>query len=265
MDRVTPPPDAPGLPSASTPPPARTAAYGSDPAQVYDVRLPTRASTGTTVVIVHGGFWRQQFDRAHAAPQAQAFADAGHHVAVVEYRRVGMPGGGWPGTFDDVTAAIEAIREDTQLPSRCVLVGHSAGGHLVALAASKPWAHGIRGVVSLAGCVDLVKGVELGMGGTAVADFLGAAPVTDPSAPLAAADPAMTTPAVPVVLVHGDLDETVPIEVSRSYLAKVESATTPHADVELHAIRGADHFALIDPGAPVFAEILDRVTALTQH
>jgi acetyl esterase/lipase len=253
VDRVTPPPDAPGLPSASTPPPARTAAYGSDPAQVYDVRLPTRASTGTTVVVVHGGFWRQ------------AFAAAGHHVAVVEYRRVGMPGGGWPGTFDDVTAAIEAIREDIQLPSRCVLVGHSAGGHLVALAASQPWAHGIRGVVSLAGCVDLVKGVELGVGGTAVADFLGAAPVTDPSAPLAAADPAMTTPAVPVVLVHGDLDETVPIEVSRSYLAKVEAATTPHADVQLHAVRGADHFALIDPGAPVFAEILGRVTALTQH
>lgn len=265
MSGVTPPPDAPGIPSAGTPPPARTTAYGTDPAQVYDVRLPTREPTGTTVVVVHGGFWRPEFDRAHAAPQAQAFAAAGHHVAVVEYRRVGMPGGGWPGTFDDVTAAVAAIRADPELPSRCVLVGHSAGGHLVTLAASRKWAHGLRGVVSLAGCVDLVKGVELGMGGTAVADFLGAAPAGDPSDPLAAADPAMTTPAVPVVLVHGDDDDTVPIEVSRSYLAKVEASTAVHAAVRLHPVSGADHFALIDPGAPAWADVLAQLNALTQH
>lgn len=265
MERVTPPPDAPGIPTAGTPSPARTTAYGSDPAQVYDVRLPTREPTGTTVVVVHGGFWRRGYDRAHAAPQAQAFADAGHHVAVVEYRRVGMPGGGWPGTFADVAAAVGAIRADPGLPSRCVLVGHSAGGHLVTLAASQPWAFGLRGVVSLAGCVDLVKGVELGMGGTAVPDFLGAAPATDPSAPLAAADPAMTTPAVPVILVHGDADQTVPIEVSHSYVAKVEAATAPHATVLLHALPGVGHFELIDPGAPAFTAVLDRLALLTQH
>ena len=90
------------------PPPARTTAYGIDPAQVYDVRVPTGDPTGTTVVVVHGGFWKAEWDRAHAAPQAQAFADAGHHVAVVEYRRTGMLGGGWPGTFADVSAAVDA-------------------------------------------------------------------------------------------------------------------------------------------------------------
>ncbi|MEP6796513.1 MAG: alpha/beta hydrolase [Lapillicoccus sp.] len=278
------PPDEPGLPAAVAPPPARTIAYGSDPAQVYDVRLPAGTAagtaagaspttsptstgttpTGTTVVIVHGGFWRQEYDRAHAAGQAQAFADAGHHVAVVEYRRVSMPGGGWPGTFDDVAAAIEAIRADPTLPDRCVLVGHSAGGHLVTLAASQPWAHGIRGAVSLAGCVDLVRGVELGMGGTAVPDFLGAAPATDASAPLAAADPALTTPAVPVVLIHGDADDVVPLEVSRSYLAKVESSTAQHAAVRLLPLPGADHSVLIDPADPAFAVVLREVASLTQ-
>ena len=139
-------------------PPSRTTAYGIDPDQVYDVRLPTTglaAPTGTTVVVVHGGFWKAEWDRAHAAPQAQAFADAGHHVAVVEYRRTGMRGGGWPATFADVSAAVDAVLADPALPDRCVLVGHSAGGHLVTLAATRPEARSLAGVVALAGCVDL--------------------------------------------------------------------------------------------------------------
>ena len=99
-------------------PPARTTAYGIDPAQVYDVRVPAGDPTGTTVVVVHGGFWRAEWDRAHAAPQAQAFADAGHHVAVVEYRRTGMPGAAGPGTFDDVSAAVDAVAGRPDLPDR---------------------------------------------------------------------------------------------------------------------------------------------------
>lgn len=260
-----PPPDAPGIPSAGTPAPARTTAYGPDAAQVYDVRLPSGEARGVTVVVVHGGFWREEYDRQHAAPQAQGFADAGFHVAVVEYRRVGMPGGGWPGTFDDVTAAVAAVRADRTLPDACVLVGHSAGGHLVTLAASQPWACGIRGAVSLAGCVDLVRGVELGMGGTAVTDFLGAAPATDPAQPLAAADPAMTTPAVPVVLVHGGADTTVPPEVSQSYLDAVTRSRAQHAAVRLRPVAGAGHFELIDPHDPAYAVVLEEVTALTRH
>ena len=58
-------------------PPTRTTAYGDDPAQVYDVRLPERVTRGLTVVVVHGGFWRPEYDRGHAGRQAQAFADAG--------------------------------------------------------------------------------------------------------------------------------------------------------------------------------------------
>ena len=58
---------------------------------------------------------------------------------VLEYRRAGMQGGGWPGTSEDVTAALAAVLADPGLPDRSVLVGHSAGGHLVVWAASQPW------------------------------------------------------------------------------------------------------------------------------
>ncbi|MEO3937753.1 alpha/beta fold hydrolase [Dermatophilaceae bacterium Soc4.6] len=253
---------------ASAPHPAsRTTSYGDDPAQVYDVREPTTTADdtrGVTVVVVHGGFWRASFDRAHAAPQAQGLADRGFHVAVVEYRRVGMPGGGWPGTVDDVTAAIAAVRADATLPTPTVLLGHSAGGHLVTLAASQPWALGLRGAVSLAGCVDLVRGVELGMGDGAVADFLGGPPAADAADPLAAADPAMTTPAVPVVLVHGTADDTVPLEVSRSYAAKVAASTQPHAPVRLVELDGADHMVVIDPDHAAYAAVVEVLEDLTR-
>ena len=85
------PRDAGDVMERTAPPPTRTTAYGSDPAQVYDVRLPAGTAADVTVVVVHGGFWRERFDRSHAGCQAQAFADAGYPVAVLEYRRTGMP------------------------------------------------------------------------------------------------------------------------------------------------------------------------------
>lgn len=245
-------------PVAAPQPPDRTTAYGMDPAQVYDVRRPTAAPTGTTVVVVHGGFWRAGWDREHAALQAQAFADAGHHVAVVEYRRTGMPGGGWPDTFADVSAAVDAVRADPSLPDRCVLVGHSAGGHLVALAASRPEARGLAGVVALAGCVDLAMTHDRGLGDGAAAAFMGAA---DTHA-WRQADPARNPPVVPVVLVHGDADDTVPLEVSESYRSATTTAA-PTATVDLRRVAGAGHMDVIEPGTPAYAVVDDAVTHLT--
>src|SRR5215471_17311577 len=89
------------------------------------------------VMFLHGGFWRAAFDRTHTGPLASALAAAGFVVCVPEFRRTGQRGGGWPGTFDDVAAAVDL------LPSRIrgavgaglisdepvLLAGHSAGGH----------------------------------------------------------------------------------------------------------------------------------------
>lgn len=251
--------------TAAAPPPARTEPYGPDPAQVYDVRLPSGTARGATVVVVHGGFWQAEFDRAHAASEAQAFADDGFHVAVLEYRRVGMPGGGWPGTVEDVAAAVAAVRADAGLPSPIVLVGHSAGGHLVAWAASQPWAHGIAGVVSLAGCVDLALTARLHLGEDAAQSLMGEEPDAATDAAWAAADPARLSPAVPVVLLHGADDETVPVAVSASYLSRVREhagAGRQHGPVVLTVIPACEHFGLIDPEHPAFTRVRDAVRGL---
>lgn len=258
--RPAPPRDPEAVLDRVAPQPARTTAYGPDPAQVYDVRLPPGQARDVTVVVVHGGFWRAEYDRTHAGCQAQAFADAGWPVAVVEYRRTGMPGGGWPGTAEDVAAAVSAVRDDPDLPGRLVLVGHSAGGHLVAWAAAQPWATGLAGVVSLAGVVDLRLASELRLGDGAVDAFLGGSPDERPEA-YAAADPALQAPLVPVVLVHGADDEVVPPVVSRSYAARAAASRTAAA-VRLLEVPGCDHYGPIDPEHAAFADVLAAVSGL---
>ncbi|NYG06644.1 acetyl esterase/lipase [Phycicoccus badiiscoriae] len=237
-------------------PPTRTTDYGDDPAQVYDVRLPQRATRKLTVVVVHGGFWRPEYDRTHASRQAQAFADAGYPTASLEYRRAGMPGGGWPGTADDVAAAITAVRRDPDLGHPPVLVGHSAGGQLVAWAAAQPWAHGLRGIVTLAGVLDLGHGAQTGVGGSAISDFLGGGPTDAPTA-YAAADPFRLAPGIPALVVHAHDDDVVPFDQSQRYAAAHHGP-----NVRLAPVGSGGHYGLIDPENPAFAQVLAAVDLL---
>jgi acetyl esterase/lipase len=254
------------LPPSS--PPAATRSYGGDPAQVYDVRLPPPGVTKApaTVLVVHGGFWRAAYDRAHAEPEARALAAAGYTVAVAEYRRVGMPGAGVPGTLADVRAVVSAVLADPELPKPVVLVGHSAGGHLVTWAAGQPWLpsgrEGVAGVVSLAGVVDLRAADRMHLGDGAARAFVGSDPASASGAESGAwadADPMTTQPRVPVRLLWGSEDDVVPAAVGDAYLARARAA---RADVTSQVIPDADHFALIDPASPAFRTVLASVASL---
>ena len=67
---------------------------------VVDIFLPLGAGASAPyrlVVFMHGGFWREEWNRMHARPLANALARRGLVVAVPEYRRVGGAGG-WPQT-----------------------------------------------------------------------------------------------------------------------------------------------------------------------
>jgi len=260
--------------------PDRTLSYGPLPEHVVDLRLPVGVGPAPLVVVVHGGFWKAEWDRAHAGPQSAGLAAAGHVVATVEYRRVRMAGGGWPGTLDDlalltdtVPALVAAAVPGRVDEARTVLVGHSAGGHLVTWAASRhqlppssPWHRAEPlpvSVVSLAGVLDLTLAAALGLGGDATQALLGGGPDERPER-YAAADPARLLPTgVPTVLVHGTLDEAVPLEVSRSYAA---AAAAAGQQVTLHELAGTDHMALVDPTSPAWPSVVAAVDeALRPH
>jgi acetyl esterase/lipase len=200
-------------------------------------------AAGPLVVFLHGGFWRAAWDRTHVAPLAADLAGRGYRVACPEYRRTGAPGGGWPGTFDDVLDAIGA------LPEPRILAGHSAGGHLAIWAATRV---PVAGVLALAPVTDLTQAYRLDLDRGAVAALFDGPPDTYPEADPARLDP----PPVPVRILHGTGDRQVPVEMSRAYAAR------PGGDVRLVELDGADHFAVIDPLDAVWPTVVDNLGTL---
>lgn len=261
------------------PPPDLTLSYGPLPEQVVDVRLPSGGSAAPLVVVVHGGFWAERFDRTHAGPQSAGLADAGYLVATVEYRRVGGSGG-WPGTFDDVALLSDTVPQlvrdavgGRDEGGRTVLVGHSAGGHLAAWAAARhrlpagsPWRRpsplDVGGVVSLAGVLDLVTAQRRGLGDGAVGRLLGGSPRRHPERYQATDPSALLPTGARTVLVHGTHDEAVPVAISRAYS---QLASAAGDDVALHELDGVGHFELIDPLSSAWPAVLAAVAHLTSR
>lgn len=246
--------------SRPAPPPDRTVRYGPAPDHVADLWLPKPRSAGPArppVVFLHGGFWMAEYDRRHVAPLAADLAARGYPVVTPEYRRVGQAGGGWPGTFEDVEAGVACAVAQLGLPSP-VLAGHSAGGQLALWAASRlP----CRGVLALAPVADLGRGYHLGLDDGAVERLLGGGPDEVPQR-YAMVDPVRLLPLpVPVVVVHGTLDDRVPVGIGRDYVTAARAAGCRARLVELPAI---EHFGLIDPRSPAWPAVLAALDELAQ-
>src|SRR3989441_379292 len=136
------------------PPPADARlAYGADPNQFGDLRLPKTKGPFPVVMNIHGGFWRSKYDLAHAGHLCAALPAKGLATWNLEYRRVGNPGGGWPGTFEDIRNGYRFLPQIAKRynldPARVLVMGHSAGGQLaLCLTAHEP---SVKHVISLAG------------------------------------------------------------------------------------------------------------------
>jgi len=80
--------------------------YGDAPEQFGELRVPAGAGPFPVVVVVHGGWWRSAYALTYAGHLAAALTADGFASWNIEYRRVGNPGGGYPGTLHDVPAAL---------------------------------------------------------------------------------------------------------------------------------------------------------------
>jgi len=120
----------------------RNVAYGPDPRQRLDLYAPRAAHGAPVIVMVHGGGWRHG-DKALpgvVADKVARWVPRGALVVSVNYRM--LPDTDPLQQARDVARAVAtAQREVVRLggsPDRFVLMGHSAGGHLVALLAASP-------------------------------------------------------------------------------------------------------------------------------
>lgn len=228
----------------------RTVAYGAHEDQVADLRLPAGDGPHPVAVLLHGGFWRERYLRDGMEAAAEDLSQRGWATWNLEYRRVGGAGG-WPATFDDVTAGIAALTRQPVDLDRLVILGHSAGGHLALWAASR-----VRAalVVSLGGVSDLEEAAALGLGDGAVEDLLGGSPAEVPERYAAASPPRLLPLGAPVLLVHGDADADVPVATARRF-----AALPGHGRCELRELPGVDHYAVVDPASPAWDATLTAV------
>ena len=150
---------------------AKTLSYGPDAKQVMDIYPQTTSSKAPVILMVHGGGWR------HGSRQSEGVVDnklahfgaKGYVFVSIDYRL--MPEAEPNAQAEDVSRAIAYVQAHIAQyggdPDNIIIMGHSAGAHLVALISAdpaiasgqgaKPW----RGTVALdAGALDTVASLS---------------------------------------------------------------------------------------------------------
>jgi len=202
--------------------PFETIGYGPHTDNVGDIRRPAGDVAGL-VVLIHGGLWRQEYERDSTETLAVDLTGRGYATWNIEYRRGQQ--GHWPAPAHDVVSAIDFVaREMPGIPT--AIVGHSAGGHLGLWAAGRR-ADDIRLFVGLAPITDLAAMAGAGAVGSREAQGL-----LDAGAP-STVDPIEGR----TLLVHGEEDEIVPV----SHSTRLSTVS------RIEVVPGMGHFPMLDP------------------
>lgn len=259
-------------------PPNYTIAYGSEPRQFGQLFLPRGPGPFPVAVVIHGGCWKKFADLKNTMPMSDALRNAGIATWNIEYRPVDDEGGGWPGTYLDVAAAIEHLRtiaRDHPLDlKQVVTVGHSAGGHLALWAAARHrliknsplYAANplrIHAAVNLAGPGRLqsltAEQQQKVCGSVPVTQLLGGEIDRLPQR-LRDGSPADMLPlGVPQLLITGSRDSLVPPALGEEYAALAEKSGD---QAQMIVVEGAGHFEVIAPGTPAWGHVEKAVLSL---
>ncbi|MGV9710354.1 alpha/beta hydrolase family protein [Gordonia sp. NPDC003424] len=233
--------------------------YGSEPSQFGHIYHPTDGlgpdGAIPLVVLIHGGYWTTEFALTIQTAIARQLTERGAVVWNVEYRRVGEPGGGWPGTGRDVVAALRALDGPvvdalpTDIAARLdrnsvAVVGHSAGGQLavwsVAQLGARTGTCTIRTVIAQSAALDLEAGADR----PSIRNLLGR-PVDEIPHRYSEASPIRQEPFdAHVIALHAENDTAIPVESSRRY---VERVSAQGQSAELIVVPGEGHDAFVDP------------------
>ncbi len=212
-----------------------------------DVFLPPApVANGAGVLLIHGGGWRGG-DRTQLRGYGILLGRVGYTCVACEYRLA--PDNKWPAQIEDVRVAFEWMRAHFREldidGDRIAVEGNSAGGHLsLMLAATAP---GVGACISIYGPTDLarrmavvdenqpsrVSSVRTLMASTDAKSLAEASPTTYANASFP-----------PAVLIHGNADETVPVEQS---VLMYDALIAAGAKAELHIFEGLPHSFDRDP------------------
>jgi acetyl esterase/lipase len=263
-----------GLRARPRPQPTRLVTYGPDPLQYAQLWLPDGPGPYPVVVLIHGGCWTTSIaDLTYLNYAAEDLRQRGLAVWSVEYRGVDKPGGGYPGTFQDVSAALQRLVQEAPVANlslkHLVVAGHSAGGHLALWAAGQHKISAtsplhtdhpvpIAAVVDIAGIPNLKTDTHTACGADVIRQLTGAPTPTRPDV-YADTSPAHLLPlGVRQVVIHGLEDDTVAPAIGEAYAAAASAA----GDSVLVVLTPGDHVDEVAPGQAAWAEVADTIVAL---
>jgi acetyl esterase/lipase len=275
VDRLMTPEELAALPSRA---PDRRITYGADSSQYGELRIPAGTGPHPLVVLIHGGCFKAAYATAqYFGAMADALKADGIATWNIEYRRLGEPGSGWPGTYLDVGRAVDHVRAfagEYHLDlGRVAVVGHSAGGHLAMWTAARrrltkaselyvedPLP--VRGVMDLAGPVDMTANIPLYetlCRDTVITSMLGGTPAAVPEHYAQASAIKLLPLGIPQVLVLGSHEEFVPLHLFDAYM---KAATRAGDHVRRILIPGAGHFEIASPLSFTWPQVESAIKSL---
>ncbi|HEY3898317.1 MAG TPA: alpha/beta hydrolase [Chthoniobacter sp.] len=207
------------------------------------------------VLLIHGGGWA---GGTHKGFLPMNLAAHGYFIATVEYRLSGEAP--WPAQIDDCKLAIRWLRANAAKyhvdPQRIGVMGHSAGGHLVACLGTlgndtsldvggfADQNSRVQAVVDESGPVDFTPAGRPTIG-TAKEDhpgliklFGGTYDAKTAAWQQASAALHVTSDTPPFLILHGEQDHLVPIQQAEEMAAALKKAGIPH---ELIRVKNGGH------------------------
>jgi acetyl esterase/lipase len=257
------------------PEPTMRFSYGGGAAsQFVELFEPVGTGPFPVVFLVHGGCWSSKYAGiVQMRSMAGAMAAQGIAVWNVEYRRVDEPGGGYPGTYQDVATALDLLRSSAASHrldlDRIVVVGHSAGGHLVQWLAGRvllpkssvlyqenPMR--IRQVIALGSIGDLRNRLESDgtICGVPIDELIGHTSAARPD-PYSDTSPAEMMPnGSHTLLINGEFDTVSPPPTAVQYATR---AARVGDQVETVILRGASHYDEVAATSPAWRMVLPLI------
>jgi alpha-L-fucosidase 2 len=224
---------------------------------LLDVNVPDGDGPFPIAILIHGGGWGagdkgvpEHPNGADISPWFGPLTDAHFTWFSINYRLA--PAHRWPACFDDVQTAIRWVKahaaEFKGDPSRIVLFGHSAGGHLACLAGVMPTPETrVQAVVGYAPVTDFEQELPTRGGISPSLKNLHNIPaeitpaalkILRDTAPINHIAPNPKAGLPPFLILQGDMDKTVPLQQSLNFQARLRANNVP---CDLIIVPGAQH------------------------
>jgi alpha-L-fucosidase 2 len=227
-----------------------------------DLAWPKSEEKLPAIISVHGGRWRGGHKRDNSTIKVQQWAGFGFFAMSIDYRLVGCTPA--PACYQDFQCAIRFVHANADKynidTDRIFLIGQSAGGHMVSLAATlgdgpyprtggwEDASNDFKAVISVAANYEL---------NTLSWGNIWTPPGQDPEKARALASPVnhVRKDMPPIMILHSDNDRSVPIE---NALGMVEALKKVGAEHVFHRYADKGHMGITDE---VIARSLEFIKA----